>query len=146
MGSPGHRDAEIIPLRTPALVAWEVVQGVRASFPAWHIWYSDFSETWNAHRKGLEPWFGPVPDGAPIFMVSGSTAAALVVELEGQTLADLVREFPSWQIRRTKSGGWGAFSRTASGVQLVHGTTAAPLAETLRAIHQYQRRCAEALA
>src|ERR1700761_2226937 len=137
MGSPDNHGAEVIPLRTLARVVWEALEDVRASFPAWHIWYSDFSETWNAHRKGLEPWFGPVPDGAPVFMISGSTAADLVAELEDQTLADMAREFPSWRVSRTHSGGWGARTRTASCTRLVQSSAASPLAETIRAISRH---------
>lgn len=136
----------VIPLRTPARIVWETLSEIRASFPGWHVWLSTDSATWNAHREGREPYFGPVPDGAPVFMVSSSSAAYLVALLEAQTLADMTREFPAWQIRRTGSGGWCAVARGEHGVRLVQSSTVAPLMATVRALthHRQKSTCASA--
>ena len=76
-GSPQDQAVDVIPLRTPARVVWETLSGIRASFPGWHVWHSIDSATWNAHRKGQEPYFGPVPDGEPVFMVSSLERGSL---------------------------------------------------------------------
>ena len=138
-GSPQDQAVDVIPLRTPARVVWETLSGIRASFPDWHVWHSIGSATWNAHRKGQEPYFGPVPDGEPVFMVSSSSAAYLVALLEAQTLSDMVREFPAWRIRRTGSGGWCASVRGQCGFRLIQGSTERPLRETLRALAQHRQ-------
>jgi hypothetical protein len=124
----------VIPLRTSARVMWETLRDIRASFPGWYVWHSAGSSTWNAHREGREPYFGPVPEGAPVFMVSASNAAQLMVMLEWQTLGDMAREFPAWRVGRTDSGGWYALARGHYGVRLIHGPAAAPLRETVRAL------------
>jgi hypothetical protein len=139
MGSVGE-NAEVILLRTPARIIGETLREIRAAFPGWHVWYSAGSATWNAHREGREPYFGPVPEGAPLFMVSGSSAAYLVTLLEGQTLSDIAREFPVWRIRRTGSGGWCAFARGEYGVRLVQSSAVAPLRETIRALTQHRQK------
>jgi hypothetical protein len=140
------RAVNVVPLRTPARIAWETLRQIRASFPGWHVWYTTGSATWNAHREGREPYFGPVPDGAPVFMVSGSSAAYLIALLEGQTLIDMASEFPAWRIRRTSSGGWCAFTRGERGVRLVQSSAVAPLKETVHALAQHRRlsMCASA--
>jgi hypothetical protein len=136
----------VVPLRTLARIVWETLPEIRASFPGWHVWYSDYSASWNAHRKGWEPYFGPVPDGAPIFMVSGSSAAYLITLLEDQTLIDITSGFPAWRIRRTGSGGWCASARGECGVRLVQGPAVAPLKETVCALtrHRQTSSCASA--
>jgi hypothetical protein len=139
MDSAGQ-NAEVILLRTPGRIIWETLREIRTSFPGWHVWHSAGSATWNAHRKECEPYFGPVPDGAPVFMVSSSSAAYLVTLLEGQTLSDIAREFPVWRIRRTGSGGWCAFARGAHGVRLVQSSAVAPLRETMRALTQHRQK------
>jgi hypothetical protein len=140
--SPQGQVVDVIPLQTPARIVWETLRGIRASFPGWHVWYSIDSATWNAHRKGQEPYFGSVPDGEPVFMVSSSSAAHLRSLLEAQTLSDMAREFPAWRIRRTGSGGWCASARGRCGVWLVQSPTESPLRETLRAMTQHgQRAC-----
>jgi hypothetical protein len=138
-GSPQDQAVDVIPLRTAARMVWETLREIRASFPGWHVWHSIDSATWNAHRKGQEPYFGPVPDGEPVFMVSSSSAAYLVALLEAQTLSDMAREFPGWRIRRTGSGGWCASVRGQCGFRLIQGPTARPLKETLRALAQHRQ-------
>ena len=130
----------VVSLRTPARIAWEALHEIRASFPSWHVWYSVHSATWNAHRKGQEPYFGFVPDGVPMFMVSASTAAELVALLEWQVLGDMAREFPTWQVGRTDSGTWYALTHTQYDIRLVQGTPLIPLMETVRAIAQHWQR------
>jgi hypothetical protein len=127
----------VVSLPTPARIVWESLRGIRASFPGWHVWCTADSATWNAHREGREPFFGPLPDGAPVFMVSASTAAQLVALLERQTLGDMTREFPTWRIGRTDSGNWYALSHGRCGVRLVQGRDAALLRETVRALIRY---------
>jgi hypothetical protein len=138
-GSPQDHAVDVIPLRTPARVVWETLSAIRASFPDWHVWHSINSATWNAHRKGQDPYFGPVPDGEPVFMVSSSSAAYLVALLEAQTLSDMAREFPGWRIRRTGSGGWCASVRGQCGFRLIQGSAERPLRETLRALAQHRQ-------
>jgi hypothetical protein len=130
----------VVPLRTPARIVWEALGEIRASFPGWHVWHTADSATWNAHRKGQEPYFGPLPEGAPVFMVSASRASQLVALLECQTLGDMTREFSGWRIGRTATGSWYALTRGRYGVRLVQGQDAAPLEETVRALTRHCRR------
>jgi hypothetical protein len=131
--------SNVIPLRTAARVVWETSRELRGSFSGWHIWYSTWSAKWNAHRKGQEPYFGPVPDEAPVFMVSASSAPQLENLLEWQTLGDLRREFPGWRIGRTHSGCWYAMTRSQHSVRLVQRPALVLLIEMLRALTRYER-------
>jgi hypothetical protein len=124
----------VVPLRTLARIVWETLPEIRASFPGGHVWYSDYSATWNAHRKGGEPYFGPVPAGMPTFMVSSSSAAHLIALLEGQALIDMSREFAAWRIGRTDTGGWYALTRGRYGVRLIQSRVLTTLTETVRAL------------
>ena len=139
-GSIDARAVDVIPLRTGTRVVWETLRELRGTFSGWHIWYSTWSASWNAHRKGQEPYFGPVPDGAPVFMVSAPTAPQLVALLEWQTLGDMTREFPDWQIGRTDAGWWYGTARAQHGVRLIQSVAAAPLGETIRALTLRQNR------
>jgi len=107
MIKPGDgRAASVITLRTPAVIIQERLSEIRASFPGWHVWHDTWwSGTWNAHREDWKPYFGPVPDGAPVFMVCAHRAAALVALLERQTLIDME---PS-----SRAGGSGERDRAA---------------------------------
>ena len=138
-GSTDIQAINVIPLQTAARAVWETSSELRSSYPGWHIWYSTWSASWNAYRKGQEPYFGPVPDGAPVFMVSASSVPQLVALLEWQTLGDLRREFPGWQIGRTDSGCWYAMTRGQRSVRLIQGLAAAPFGETMRALTRRQR-------
>ena len=136
MIKPGDgRAASVITLRTPAVIIQETLSEIRASFPGWHVWHDTWwSGTWNAHREDRKPYFGPVPDGAPVFMVCAHSAPALVALLERQTLIDMGTEFPGWRIRRTGSGGWYAFACGPYGVRVIQDLAITPLRDTLRAL------------
>ncbi len=128
----------VVPLRTPARAAWEASRELCRSFSGWHIWYSVWSASWNAHRKEQEPYFGHVSDGAPLFMVSASSATQLAASLEWQTLGDMAREFPAWRFGRTDSGGWYALNRGQCSVRVVQASVPASLVETVRALARYR--------
>jgi hypothetical protein len=82
------------------------VREIGDAFPGWHVWYSDWSHTWNAHRKDAKPYFGPVV--GPAFMVSAYSAAKLVTLLEDQVRIDIAAEFPDWRVSQIAAGGWHA--------------------------------------
>ena len=132
--------ASLITLRTPAMIIQERLSEIRVSFPGWHVWHDTWwSDTWNAHREDRKPYFGPVPDGTPVFMVCAPSAPALVALLERQTLIDMGTEFPDWRIRRTGSGGWYAFAHGPHGVRAVQDLAITPLRETLRTLTRQRR-------
>jgi hypothetical protein len=72
-----------------------------------------------------KPYFGPVPDGGRVFMVSAYNASDLVVMLEEQVRADIAVEFSDWRVRQSP-GGWcaiggqGPQSSSGAVVQLVY--------------------------
>ena len=67
-----YRDdgAEVVVLRVPAQANETKAREIGALFPGWHVWYSDWSDTWDAYREGEEPYFGPGAVAGRAFMVS----------------------------------------------------------------------------
>jgi hypothetical protein len=115
------------------------VREIGALFPGWEVFYSTWSDTWNAWRHGEEPYFGRSASGRR-FMVSAFDAAGLVTSLERQVRIDIGMECPGWRVGQAASGGWYAIGGGRASnfpgafVQLVHDPAIAGLRSTLRAL------------
>jgi len=127
-------------LRIPAQTIGEELREIGGLFPGWEVFYSAWSDTWNAWRQGEEPYFGRPASGRR-FMVSAYDAVGLVASLEGQVRIDIGMDCPGWRVRQAASGGWYAIgSRSGNShsygavVRLVHDPAVAGLHSTLRAL------------
>lgn len=125
---------EVIHFRRAVRIPEEEAREIGEAFPGWHVWYSNWSDTWDAYREGEKPYFGPVPDDGRAFMVSAYSASGLVTLLENQVRADIAVEFPDWRVQRSP-GGWSAIGPQGSNgavVQLVYGPALGGLLRALR--------------
>jgi hypothetical protein len=128
---------EVIDFRRAVRIPEEEAREIGEAFPGWHVWYSDWSDTWDAYREGGKPYFGPVPDGGRAFMVSAYSASGLVALLENQVRADIAFEFPDWRVRQSP-GGWcasgpqGPQSSNGAVVQLTYCLGIGGLLQALR--------------
>lgn len=129
----------VVPLQIPARMIADKVREIGALFPGWEVSFSRWSDTWNAWRKGEDPYFGRSANGR-LFMVSAEDAAGLVALLERQARNDIGLDCPGWRVRQAPSGGWYAVrsGRVGTGhdavVRLVHDPAVAGLGSTLRAL------------
>ena len=133
-----HDGAEVVVLRVPVQANETKAREIGALFPGWHVWYSDWSDTWDAYREGEEPYFGPGAVAGRAFMVSAYNARDLVALLENQARIDIAVEFPDWRVQGSP-GGWcaigpqGPHSSNGAVVQLVYGPALGGLLRALRA-------------
>ena len=139
MTGPAHYDdAEGVILRFPARITRDEAREIGVQFPGWHVWYGAWSETWNAHREGEEPYLGPGTVAGRASMVSAHDATGLVALLENQVRVDIAAEFPNWRVKQSP-GGWCAVcrqwprSRDGAVVQLVYCPALGGLLRALRA-------------
>jgi hypothetical protein len=118
--------AGVVVLRVPAQANETRAREIGALFPGWHVWYSDWSDTWDAYREGEQPYFWPGAVAGRAFMVSAYNASDLVALLENQARIAIAVEFPDWRVRQGL-GGWcaifhqGPQSSDGTVVQLMHG-------------------------
>ena len=139
MSGGGRVGGTVTPLRVPAEIIKERAREIGASFPGWKIFYSEWSDTWNAWREGEEPDFRRPASGRR-FMVSTYDADGLVDLLDRQVGVDIGLEFPGCHVRRAGSGGgWYAVYRDQADdgdavVWLVHAPAIAGLHAALRAL------------
>jgi hypothetical protein len=109
MISPARSEgAEVVVLRSHAQITREREQEIALLFPGWKVWCTS-TGTWNAYRRGEEPYFGRSSIVGRAFMVSAYSADGLISMLHDQVRIDLAVEFPNWRLRRTLNG-WAAFS------------------------------------
>jgi hypothetical protein len=101
----GVEGAEVVVFRRPRAPEDEARE-IGRQFPGWHVWYSAWAGTWDAHREGEKPYFGPVPGGR-VFMVTAHHSSELVALLEDQVRTDIAVGFPGWRVKRGP-GGWCA--------------------------------------
>jgi hypothetical protein len=133
-----HDGAEVVVLRVLVQVNENKAREIGARFPGRHVWYSDWSDTWDAYREGEEPYFGPGAVAGRAFMVSAYNASDLVALLENQARLDIAVEFPGWRVQQSP-GGWcaigpqGARSSNGAVVQLVYCPALGRLLSALQA-------------
>ena len=121
-------------------VARETARDIGLLFPDWHVWYSaEAPSTWNAHREGEKPYFGPPADNGRVFIVSARDVVSLVAMLERQAQIDVTEEFPDAEITQVGAGDWQAVYRNESAtpdsrdaVRVVSHPTVAGLHAALR--------------
>jgi hypothetical protein len=142
MSAPAQNGAVIV-LRPRIQVKGEDRRRIKAIFPGWRAWRDPSTDIWMAYRDDEPPRFGPPAADGWQHQVSACDEATLMMLLEQQVRIDIGREFPSWRVRRTRSGDWFAFSSPpgpgdgGSAVRAVHAPVLWGLLASLRTLARW---------